>query len=467
MSKKRICIETGLICGLMTGILVVSTPADSCNHHYEWRVTEEASHYHEGKMEKRCTKCGEIFEKQIIPQEEHNYEDCVCECGSRIDIDKEAHTIMLTKDMYTQAGLPVSGEVVIPEEIQYDGEMYKVVGLGRQLFEGNKDIISITMPDTVKVIQAYCFNECTNLRQVKMPQNLKSIDMAAFQCCSSLEQINLPDSLEYIGGFGFNHCSNVQNSEINIGPNLKCIGNAVDVPAHMFYDCGKDGIFTSFSVDKNNPMYQEIDGILYTKDGKTMVSIPRGKVFEDNTYIMPDSVINLGELSFSKNMNINTVVISDNLVIDGELLPKERLNYNNYGNILSRSIYVYCPVSKYLTKDTNTKYKSIDGVLYTKDGLRLIAVPNKYEGELNIPEGVTKWQKEAIWSEVSYFKEYGENGQIYSKISKISIPSTLVNIEEVQISTINEIAGTYGTKIEVAEGNPKFYVDDSGMLKIR
>ena len=214
-------------------------------------------------------------------------------------------------------------------------------------------------------------------------------------------------------------------------------------------------------------MYQEIDGILYTKDGKTMVSIPRGKVFEDNTYIMPDSVINLGELSFSKNMNINTVVISDNLVIDGELLPKERLNYNNYGNILSRSIYVYCPVSKYLTKDTNTKYKSIDGVLYTKDGLRLIAVPNKYEGELNIPEGVTKWQKEAIWSEVSYFKEYGENGQIYSKISKISIPSTLVNIEEVQISTINEIAETYGTKIEVAEGNPKFYIDDSGILKIR
>ena len=201
------------------------------------------------------------------------------------------------------------------------------------------------------------------------------------------------------------------------------------------------------------------DGILYARDGKTLVSIPRGKIFDDGVFVVPDTVENLGELSFSRNKNIHTVVISDNMIITGEATAKEQQSYNNIGNQLSTSCYVYANVTKYQVKDSNKNYVSKDGILYTRDIDTIVAIPNKYEGILDIPEGVKSWQKEALWTDIDDFIDLA-----FNRITEIRIPASMEQIDEGQITAINKLVDYYGTKITVSEENSVYDADSSGHL---
>ena len=63
-----------------------------------------------------------------------------------------------------------------------------------QCFEGMTSLTSVTIADTVEVIEWSAFEDCTALEQVKLPASLKTIEGAAFSGCSSLEDIDIPDS---------------------------------------------------------------------------------------------------------------------------------------------------------------------------------------------------------------------------------------------------------------------------------
>ncbi len=54
-------------------------------------------------------------------------------------------------------------EVVIPETIVYHGFTYKVTEIGARTFDGEYDITSITLPETIKLIGTYAFRYCTSL----------------------------------------------------------------------------------------------------------------------------------------------------------------------------------------------------------------------------------------------------------------------------------------------------------------
>ena len=356
------------------------------------------------------------------------------------------------------AGMELTGDVVIPSEITYKGESYEIIGIGYALCYGNKSITSVTLPDTIKYIGSHAFDYCENMVSCNLPDGLVSIGTAAFQCCFSLKHIDLPDSIKTIGNFAFNHCSGADNSSIRIPSSIELLGKYPEAPAHMFYDCGTDA-FTEFEIGENKNGYLVQDGILYARNGKTLVSIPRGKTFENGIFEIPDMVENLGELSFSRNENIHTVVISDNMLITGEATEKEQISYNNTGNQLSTACYVYADVTKYQTKDSNKNYVSRDGVLYTKDLGTVVAIPNKYDGILDIPESTTAWQKEALWTDVDDFKDLA-----FNRISEVHIPASMESINEGQVTAVNKIADYYGTRIYVADGNRNYEVDGSGHL---
>ena len=226
----------------------------------------------------------------------------------------------------------------------------------------------------------------------------------------------------------------------------------------MFYDCGTDD-FTAFQLDGNQNGYSVNDGILYAENEQTLVSIPRGKVFDNQTYKMPNTITHIGELSFSRNQNINTVVISDNLIINSHMSNEERWSYNNIGNQLSVACYVYNNINNYSVRETNKHYTSIDGVLYTKDKTTLIAIPNQYTGILNIPEGTTKWEYEALWTEIDYFKNIAMD-----KITKIHIPSTMSDIDEYQIEAIDKLHDFYNTEIIIDNNNPVYTMSNGHIV---
>lgn len=136
----------------------------------------------------------------------------------------------------------------------------------------------------------------------------------------------------------FSYVNNI--SKISIPKNIVSIAN------DSIYGCAA---LSSIEVNKNNAYYKSIDGNLYTKDGKTLISYATGKTKEN--FQLPTSVEEISTYAF--------------------------INSNNLININVESIH---PL-----------YKSIKGTLYSKDGKTLIAYPSgKKEEHFNIPSEVTR-----------------------------------------------------------------------------
>ena len=98
-------------------------------------------------------------------------------------------------------------EVVIPDEISYAGEKYKVTKLG-SVFSGNKIIEKVTIPKTVTSLSS-TLSGCSALSEVVNTNQLKSV-YYAFNNCSNLKSIDL-SSCEILGSGSFQGCSQLEN----------------------------------------------------------------------------------------------------------------------------------------------------------------------------------------------------------------------------------------------------------------
>lgn len=63
-----------------------------------------------------------------------------------------------------------------------------------------------------------------------------------------------------------------------------------------FDGCGK---LARFTVDKENPVYRDIDGVLFDKTGTTLVRYPMG--MKDRVYTVPDSISHIGDGAFEES----------------------------------------------------------------------------------------------------------------------------------------------------------------------
>ena len=81
--------------------------------------------------------------------------------------------------------------------------------IGAHAFSGS-GVESITVPSTTKLIQANSFNDCTKLTSVTiLGNNLNSIHTKAFYGCESLSDINIPDGVEIIYDDVFTYCKSL------------------------------------------------------------------------------------------------------------------------------------------------------------------------------------------------------------------------------------------------------------------
>ena len=72
-------------------------------------------------------------------------------------------------------------------------------------FEGDDDIVSVTLSDTVTVIDEYAFYYCSSLTSVYLSDNLEEIRYAAFGYCDSLTTIFIPASVNIMESYIFNN----------------------------------------------------------------------------------------------------------------------------------------------------------------------------------------------------------------------------------------------------------------------
>ena len=141
-----------------------------------------------------------------------------------------------------------TGEVVIPESVEYRGETYPVTSIGVYAFKNCSELTSVTLPNCVTTIGESAFQGCSKLTSVILPNCVTTIGQSAFQGCRGLTSIVVPNSITSIGAGAFRdcslltvelHCKDVlawfcgisSINNINIGDEVTSIGSGA------FYNC--------------------------------------------------------------------------------------------------------------------------------------------------------------------------------------------------------------------------------------
>ena len=99
-----------------------------------------------------------------------------------------------------QAGMTVSGRLVIPDTVR-DGSMaYSVERIGSF---SSTTVDTVVLPTTARVITNRAFSNCALLMQVVMGDSVQSIGQYAFYRCGALQGVVLPTTMETIGQYAF------------------------------------------------------------------------------------------------------------------------------------------------------------------------------------------------------------------------------------------------------------------------
>ena len=230
----------------------------------------------------------------------------------------------------------LTGKVVVPEEVEYQNQKCKVVGIRGErkteyydyqpddkrrkverrsrevtcpVFVGQslqsfQDKLEVVLPKSLKEIGDYAFYNCYNLVSVNIPDSVICIGKSAFCDCYNLTSVTIPKSVTSIGISAFYNCHNL--TSVTIPNSVTSIGE------YAFFRCDA---LTSINVDVNNPNYCSIDGVLFDKNQTTLIKYPRGK--QGASYIIPNSVTSIGDDAFYGCDALTSVTIPNSVTSIG------------------------------------------------------------------------------------------------------------------------------------------------------
>lgn len=170
-----------------------------------------------------------------------------------------------------------------------------------------RSLHQIRIPDKVTAIEDYTFDGCIALKQVKLSKNLKKIGYQSFGTCRILREISIPQNVEIIGEKAFEYCEKLEKviwegksrlREIKAWAFQDCNIKKLTIPASVkkIENGTAVGGTYEIKVEKGSKKYKSKKGVLYSKDGKTLVRYPRKK--KGNTYKIPKGVNTIGSYAF-------------------------------------------------------------------------------------------------------------------------------------------------------------------------
>ena len=142
-------------------------------------------------------------------------------------------SVSVTYPEYDYSWLIYSGDIIIPESVEYKGKTYSVTSIGNYAFKEDK-ITSVKIPNSVTNIGEEAFMNCYSLISIEIPEGVTSIGERAFYGCNKLSSIRLPKNLTEIERGTFYNCSSL--SSINMPKSITYIGTSA------FYNCNIDKV---------------------------------------------------------------------------------------------------------------------------------------------------------------------------------------------------------------------------------
>ena len=235
------------------------------------------------------------------------------------------------------------------------------------LFNNNiKYTGTIYYPDAIKgSIKILTYKYATGIYIGKGIKVIEGSSAASFgQLGTGTGELILQEGLEQIGesglfGQAFNHATKFTNTTLRLPSTLKKLGDN-----HLFYDFATKSL-ERVEVPESSQYFKTVDGVLYSKDMSRLILYPPMK--SDTFYKMPDTVTEINSLGFSRNGMLQSMELSDNYII--RLITILGADITN----LSYSLYMFLTsLTSVTVSENNTRYKSVNGMIYTKDGKRFL-----------------------------------------------------------------------------------------------
>ena len=223
--------------------------------------------------------------------------------------------------------------------------------IGSYAFRNCTNLITVEMPDSITEVGNACFMGNSKLENVKLSNNLKILNDQIFSVCTDLKVLELPENLEQMRSQCLAGTSLLQ---IKFPKNLQTIVNGNALPSKL------QTLDTS-----ENDYFEFINGVLYTKDLKTIV-LALSNVTSIN---IEESVETISENAFANCSSLTTINIPSNVKSIGEFA---------FGNSKLNSITVSSGNNYF---STDERYN-----LYNKDGTVLYRCFDK--GNITIKDGV-------------------------------------------------------------------------------
>lgn len=247
-----------------------------------------------------------------------------------------------------------------------------------------------------------------------IPKGYEIIAQGAFSLNKEIKTIRMADSVKKIEGKAFDQ---TYIKEIHIGKGVTYMAENVFQQA--------DGL-EKLTVAPGNPVYEIRNDALYNKVTKSLMWYPPIK--EPFDYVVPEGTKRIETYAFGelfrpakglKKITLPDTVefIGDNIFYNCDNLEEfnvpANLKYAGYGSLDAGKNMKKLEIPKGFVKlnssngpkgyeeinvhPENKYYKSIDGVLFNKDGTVLIKYPEYKKGErYTIPQGVIKIERSAF-----------------------------------------------------------------------
>lgn len=287
------------------------------------------------------------------------------------------------------------GSVTILPEVTVEEVTLKVTKFASGALNDCPNLKSLTIGENISNIPADMFKNCSGLQTLIFKNtklNVQSLRLDFIQSQVNPALCIIVDGVKYYhkgewsdanhyfavgngsNGSGF-HAATASGNQLKVLAKV-CKANVTTISNNAFYSVAAGysislpssittisnasfirNMLTAINVDENNQTYKSIGGVLFSKDGKTLISFPSKKGI---SYSIPDGVTTIGGDAFNAHFDMKSVTIPASVTTIGQ----SAFHYTGENTSLT------------VTFSGTSKLNTIEKSAFQQSGLSSITLPS-------------------------------------------------------------------------------------------